>query len=141
MLHILRPINYSHSISIGLFLLRFVVGLAFFYHGSVKIQNPFGWMGPEAQIPSFFQGLAALAEFGGGIGLLLGFLTPLASLGIACTMLVAVGMHIFVFHDPFISATGGSYELASVYLVVAIFFLLAGPGAFSLDRLFFGKRN
>jgi len=53
--------------SVGLLLLRLVVGAAFLFHGWPKIQNPFGWMGPEAPMPGILLALAALAEFGGGI--------------------------------------------------------------------------
>ena len=38
-------------------LLRFVAGLAFMFHGWDKIQNPFGWMGPDGFAPGFFQAL------------------------------------------------------------------------------------
>jgi hypothetical protein len=40
----------GHVGSVGLLLLRLVVGVAFVLHGWPKIQNPFGWMGPESPI-------------------------------------------------------------------------------------------
>jgi len=46
----------------------------------------------QASVPGFLQGLAALSEFGGGLALIAGLLTPLAAFGIACTMVVAVGL-------------------------------------------------
>ena len=49
-------------------------------------------MGPDAPVPGVFQGLAALAEFGGGLCWALGVLTPLASFLILCDMAVALGM-------------------------------------------------
>jgi hypothetical protein len=55
--------------SVGLLLLRLVMGAAFVLHGWPKIQNPFGWMGPEATMPGILIALAAVAEFGGGNGL------------------------------------------------------------------------
>ena len=125
----------------GLLLLRFVAGLAFMLHGWGKIQNPFGWMGPDAFAPGFLQALAALSEFGGGLALIIGLLTPLASLGIACTMAVAVSMHAFMNGDPFISVGGPSYELAALYFCVALLLIAIGPGRFSLDRLIFGSRR
>jgi len=131
----------SARTSAGLLVLRLVVGLAFIFHCYGKIQNPFGWMGPDATIPGLFQALAAVSEFGGGLAWVLGLLTPLASFGIACTMVVAVRVHAFVLHDSFVSPTGGrSYEPALVYLCVAVLFLLAGPGRFSVDQVVFGDK-
>jgi putative oxidoreductase len=103
-------------------------------HGWPKIQHAFNWMGPEAPVPGALQALAALAEFGGGAALILGLLTPLAALGIACTMATAVGMvHL---HDPFVGPPGKpSSEPAVVYLAAALMFLLVGPGALSLDAI------
>jgi putative oxidoreductase len=99
-------------------------------------------MGPDATMPGVFQALAALSEFGGGLAWMLGLLTPLASFGLACTMAVAVRLHALVLHDPFVpKGPGGSYELASVYFCVALLFILAGPGRFSLDRMIFGKKD
>ena len=58
--------------SVGLLLPRLVMGAAFVLHGWPKIQNPFGWMGPEAPFPVILIALAALAEFGGGLALIVG---------------------------------------------------------------------
>ncbi|MAV91482.1 MAG: DoxX family protein [Bdellovibrionaceae bacterium] len=113
------------------------MGLAFIFHGWGKIQNPMGWMGPEATVPGFFQLLAAVSEFGGGIALILGLLTALASLGLAFTMAFAVYLHAMVIGDPFVSTGGGSYELASLYLALSLMFIFMGPGGFSVDRKIF----
>jgi putative oxidoreductase len=126
--------------SVGLLILRLVVGAAFILHGWPKIQTPFGWMGPAAPVPGFLQGLAALAEFGGGMALIVGLLTRLASLGIMTNMIVAIGMVHVPKGDPFVNPKGGpSWELAAVYLACMVLFLLLGPGRFSLDALIFGK--
>jgi putative oxidoreductase len=132
--------TYWTFADVALLLIRVVAGLAFMMHGWMKIQNPFGWMGPQAFAPAPFQALAAVAEFGGGLAWILGLLTPLASLGIACTMAVAAWMHAGMSGDPFVSTGGPSYELAAVYLCVALVLLALGPGRFSLDRGFFGPR-
>ena len=135
------PEYLSARVSLGLLLVRVVVGLAFMFHGFGKIQNPTGWMGPDAKVSGAFQLLAAVSEFGGGLAWILGLLTPLASFGILCTMSVAVYTHSAVLHDPFVSATGGrSFEPALVYLCVALALLLAGPGRFSIDRALFGDK-
>lgn len=126
--------------SVGLLLLRLVMGVAFMHHGWGKIQNPMGWMGPEASMPAILQALAAISEFGGGLALIAGLLTRLGSLGITSVMVVALAtVHLQMGH-PFVAAKGGpSYELPAVYLACAIMFLLLGPGKFSLDALLFGK--
>ena len=127
--------------AVGLLLLRLVAGAAFLLHGSGKIQSPFSWMPPEAPIPGVLQALAAVAEFfGGGLGWIVGFLTPIASLGVLATMTVAILFHVGQGH-PFVGAGGPSFELALVYWVVALLLILLGPGRFSLDAQLFGNRD
>ena len=139
--HYLQPLPQTRVASTALLVLRLIVGATFVMHGSVKIVNPLGWMGPEATIPGFFQLLAAISEFGGGIAWIVGLLTPLAALGIASTMTVAVYTHLIVRGDPFVNLSGGmGYELALVFWGIALLLLLLGPGRFSLDRVFFGQR-
>jgi putative oxidoreductase len=141
-IELLKPLRLPARASVGLLFLRLVAGLAFTFHGYGKIQHPFEWMGPNATVPGVFQMLAAISEFGGGLAWMLGLLTPLASLGLACTMTVAVWTHAAVLHDPFVAKGpgSGSYELASVYLCFAALLLLSGPGCFSVDRLIFGEK-
>jgi putative oxidoreductase len=132
---------HSTFADLALLFLRVVAGLAFMLHGWGKIQDPFGWMGPDSFAPGIFQALAALSEFGGGLAWILGLLTPLASLGIACTMAVAFSFHAIMRGDPFVSMTGGpNFELAAVYFSIALLLLALGPGRVSLDRRLFGPR-
>lgn len=119
-------------ISLGLLAVRIATGIAFMLHGWPKIQNAFSWMGPDAPVPGIFQALAAFAELGGGIALILGLLTSLASIGLLITMTVAALFHISK-GDPFVGHDG-SWELAGVYWTLSLLFLLAGPGYFSLDK-------
>ncbi len=137
----LKPWQQPTFTSAALLLIRVITGTVFVFHGWPKIQMPFGWMGPEAPIPGIFQFLAALAEFGGGIALILGVLPPRA-LGIGITMAVAVYLHMVVLKNPFANMTGApSYELGLVYLGIAILLLAVGAGKFSLDAKLFGKRK
>lgn len=132
----------SARASFGLLALRLVAGLAFIYHGHSKIQNPFDWMGPNSDMLGILQALAAVAEFGGGLAWMIGLLMPLASFGLLCTMGVAVWTHVKVIGDPFVSTKGGgSWELAGVYLCVAVLLIAAGPGRFSADRVLFGEKG
>lgn len=134
--------EHSLPADAALLLIRIVAGLAFMIHGWPKIQNPFGWMGPDGFAHPVFQALAAVSEFGGGLAWMLGLVTPLACLGIACTMAVAVYMHAFLRGDPFVAKGGGmAYEPAAVYFCVALVLMAVGPGRFSLDRLIFGVRR
>jgi putative oxidoreductase len=133
------PELHGSRTSLGLLLLRLLAGVAMMHHGWGKIQNPFGWMGPTAPVPGLLQGLAALSEFGGGLALVLGLLTPLAMLGLAFTMAFASFFHISK-GDPFVGKGGGaSWELAALYLTIAVCFILCGPGRFSLDAKLFGR--
>jgi len=121
--------------------IRVAAWLAFMFHGWATVQNPLAWMGPDASVPGVFQALAAVAEFGGGLGWISELLTPLASFGIACTMTVAFATHAFVRGDPFVSPTGApAYELATVYFCIALVLMALGPGRFSADRAVFGER-
>jgi putative oxidoreductase len=141
----MRWLFYSDAVgllgSIGLLLLRIVVGIAFLLHGWPKIQNPFEWMGPDAPTPGGLQLAAAVSEFVGGMALIAGLLTRIASLGIGSTMAVAVQFHLQQ-GQPFVGRAGSpSYELAAVYLACAVVFFLLGPGHFSVDSFLFRKRQ
>ena len=161
-IRVLYPPLIGGRAAVGLLALRVVAGLALFSHGVQKMANgPFSWMGADSWAPPFLQFLAAFSECFGGLALVIGLLTPLASLGIAATMAVAT----FVVHvaggDPFVrlrgddeampivglpmafvrvGGSGGSYELAAMFLATAILLFLAGPGRLSLEAMLFGRR-
>jgi putative oxidoreductase len=133
----------QHNISTDsmLVLIRVVTGISFAFYGSFKITNPLHWMGEESIFHAFFQLLAAISEFCGGIALVIGVLTPVASFGLTCTMAVATYVHLVMNGDPFVNFTGGgSYDHSLQLLVIAVMLLILGPGRFSADRLLFGKR-
>jgi len=131
--------DVNNVASVGLLAVRLMMGAAFILHGWPKIQNPMGWLPATNPTPAVFQALAAVAEFGGGIALILGLLTRVAAAGLAITMAVAM----FTFHFPqkhsFVTMDGPSWELAGIYFACSIMLLFSGPGRFSLDALLFGN--
>jgi putative oxidoreductase len=126
----------------GLLLLRVVVGLIMFGHGTQKL---FGWFGggglratagffeqlgfrPAHKLPMAL--LAGLSE-SAGILFALGFVTPFAALGIASVMVVAVAT---VHWKNGLWNTNRGYELNLTLWTVAVAVAAIGPGRFSLDR-------
>lgn len=127
--------------ALGLLILRVVAGVAMVIHGWPKIQNPLHWMDKMGSgTPAVLQALAALGEFAGGLGLIVGLLTPIACFGIAATMVGAI-----LIGTPgalWIGKPGEkSFELASLYLLIAVAVFFIGPGLYSLDAKLFGKRR
>jgi putative oxidoreductase len=125
--------------SLGLLVLRLVVGTAFILHGLPKIQNPMHWMGDK--VNPVLQLAAAVAEFGGGIALIVGFLTPFTAALIAVDMIFALALVHLPKGDKFVNPGGGSFELPLVYLAVMIGLIATGPGRYSLDALLWGSHN
>ena len=126
------------AIDVLLLLFRIVLGILFINVGYLKIQHPTTWMGPEG-FAAFWQLLAAIAEFVGGIALTLGFLTRIAAFGIACTMAVAAYVMKFTYGLPIVSLKDcNAYYVNLLLLLTALVFMVNGPGRFSVDRLLFG---
>jgi putative oxidoreductase len=133
-------VGYSQAsvgYSLPLLFLRATTGLAFIWHGLPKIVNPFHWMGDA--LPSTIQMLPAVAEFAGGIALMIGLFSPIASFFLVMNMTVALILGHFTQGHPFVALDPHqhSYELALVYWCISLFILVNGPGRYSLDYLFF----
>ena len=75
-------------------------------------------------VPTFFALCATVAEFLGCLLLILGLFTRYAAGLVAFTMSVAVFYHL---------TTDLGFELAGLYMITSLFFVLAGPGQISLD--------
>lgn len=128
-------------ISLGLLILRVVVGLTIAGHGAQKL---FGWWGGSGMTgwtqmvtklrirpAAPWAWLAALSELGGGLLFALGLLSPLGSLAIAGTMLVAIAT---VHWTRGFWSTNGGYEFNLTLLASVTAVALAGPGTYSLDQ-------
>jgi putative oxidoreductase len=127
---------------VALLILRVVVGAYLFAHGAQKLLGWFG--GPGLAGTEGFMGnmlrlrparlwtlAAALSEFGGGLLLVLGLLSPLGSLGIAAAMITAT---LTAHAGKGWFNTAGGWELPLTNLAVAAAVGIAGPGAISLDH-------
>lgn len=120
----------------ALTLLRVVVGVVLIAHGVDKLADPAGSAAFFAQAgvpaPRLAVWLAIAGELGGGIGLLVGLLTPLAALGAALVMASAI----FTVHlGKGLFASNGGWEFPLVMMLVALFFVVRGGGPFSLDTV------
>ena len=128
-------------------MLRFALGVIFFAHGAQKMLGWFGGYGFTGtmgfftgvmHIPVLFAFLAICAEFFGGLGLVLGFLTRIAALGIFSNMIVAIAMvhHQFGFFMNWTgSQKGEGYEYHLLVLAITVFLMIRGAGTPSVDRL------
>lgn len=129
---------------LGLLIIRLVIGVLFIGHGAQKLFGWFGghglkgtggWFDSIGMKPGVMMALSAgLAELIGGILFASGFLTPLAALMIAGTMIMAI----VKVHGPNgLWATSNGYEYNLTLISVAIGIALIGPGRYALDFFLF----
>lgn len=134
-----RILNYqSLHTDLAILLLRILFGVLFTYYGYAKL------IGFDQIVPMFkdYTGLGVktslalvvIAEFGGGIFVLVGLGTRVACVLIFITMCVAY----FVAHanDPF-----DVKQLALVYLILSVVIFILGSGKYSLAYLFTKDRG
>lgn len=121
--------------NVGLWILRFAVGIIFFYHSLPKLRNSSGMaemmgMGGMGMMVM----LLGLVEFLSGIALVLGVWTQLAALVIGIIMLGAVGMKTMKWNVPFAAMDKTGWEFDLVLLASAIAILFTGGGAIGILR-------
>jgi putative oxidoreductase len=138
----LKRFLYSEeNIALGLLALRIGIGIAFVLHGfpklfmggAVGLAKGLAATGIPGGLGAAY--LAGMAEFFGGIALILGMLTRPAAAIMAFNMVVALIFHLNK-GDSFIT-----YSHAIESGVVFIALLISGPGKFSLDRVFLAKKG
>ncbi|MGK0523934.1 MAG: putative oxidoreductase [Pseudomonadales bacterium] len=123
-------------------ILRVPVGLTLAAHGAQKLFGWFGgyglegtgqWMASLGLEPGYLMALmAGVAEFFGGLALVLGLLTRPAALVTAFAMLVAI-FAVHIGNGLFMANNG--YEFALTLFVVTLALAIQGAGRFSLDKV------
>ncbi|AQQ53170.1 DoxX family protein [Planococcus lenghuensis] len=129
---------------LGLLIIRLVIGLLFAAHGAQKLFGWFGgyglagtggWMDSLGLKPGKTMALmAGLSELIGGLLLVAGFLTPLAALLIAGTMIMAI-VKVHLPNGLWSTANGYEYNLAILAVVIGL--ALTGVGQYAFDALLF----
>lgn len=112
-------------------LLRIVTALLFLQHGTAKLfGHPHVAMFDKVTLLSLL-GAAGVIELVGGFLLLIGLFTRPAAFILAGEMAVAYfGFHASEAFWPILNKG----ELATLYCFVFLFFSVAGPGKFALDK-------
>jgi putative oxidoreductase len=127
--------------SIGIALIRTIVGVVFVAHGGMKlfvlgVGGTAGFMASQhIPLPLVSAVLVIATELLGGLALIAGFGTRFIAWPLAFAMLVAVGMvHL---SGGFFAPAGFEYPLT--LLVASIGLGLTGSGAFAIDSLLFNR--
>lgn len=138
-------ISDPRHLEIGFTFIRVAIGCICVLHGWGKLVGGYDswqWMGSQmANLgitfwPTFWGFLAMVAELGGGICLVLGLGTRLASAALAFTMLVAMLYHITK-GDTFNNIWSHAFAL----FVIFIGFCITGSGVYSLDEYLFAQKD
>jgi putative oxidoreductase len=139
------PLKFLHKPDLGILLLRVGIGIVGIFHGSQKL---FGiWEGHgisgfagyleklNVPLPVLNAWLAALAEFGGGILILLGFMIRPVAIPFAITMIVA---WVLGHNASFLKENGGS-DFPFMLALASLALIFTGPGKYSLQALLMKK--
>lgn len=121
----------------GIFIVRLVLGIIFFMHGSQKV---FGWFGGHTlaasaagmehmgiMLPLAY--LSIFTELIGGILCIIGLFTRLAGIGLFIDMIVAVAMVHFKNGFFIMGGPGPGYEFNVALIAMSLAVAVAGPGA------------
>ncbi|MFG2889301.1 DoxX family protein [Streptomyces sp. NPDC048248] len=135
-----RPAPSTHCYDVGLLLLRLALGVTMALHGAQKLFGWFGGPGLDGTGQFFTMSgypsgrtmavVAGLSETLGGLGLVIGLLTPLAAAAVVGTMINALAVK---WGGGFFAPKGVEYELLLTAGAAAL--ALTGPGRYAADRL------
>ena len=129
----------------AIFIARLALGIVILHHGLQKLLGLFGGPGfsgtlnffVQQGVPSIIAFLIIICESFGSIGLILGFLSRLAALGITLIMLGAILLvHLpnGFFMNWFGAQQGEGFEFHILAIGLGIVILIKGAGKWSIDR-------
>lgn len=130
-----RRAGHSHAVSLGLLVLRVVVGITFLMHGWQKVSEwgfsgtaqSFEGMGVPA--PAASAAFAIVVELVGGIALIFGVFTRIAGALLALDM---VGALVLVHMTSGFFAAEGGVELVLILAAAALALAFTGPGRYAV---------
>jgi putative oxidoreductase len=133
--------------TIPLGLVRLALGVVIFSHGAQKMLGWWGGAGFTVTLAGFghrfgtpLAFLAICAEFFGGLGLILGFLSRIAAFGVLCNMAFAIATlnYRFGFFANWSGKQKGEgFEFHILAIAMALAVIVGGGGALSIDGLLF----
>ncbi len=123
----------------ALLILRLALGTVFLFHGLPKRGL---WSAqPSDQMPAGLLTrlrILSIVEPAGALGLIFGFLTQLAGLGLVIVMVGAIAFLRTKAHRKFKEANAPGWEFEFMLLVVALALAILGGGKYALDRVVLG---
>lgn len=127
----------TRELNFELLIMRIACAMPFIFHGSAILFGAFGGPGPQnfaafMHQPVVVGYLVGLAQFAGGLAILLGALLRVGTISVMVVMLGAI----FLVHLPHgydINQGGMEYALTEFLLSAGLLF--AGPGKYSLASL------
>jgi len=126
----------AHFTDVALLLLRVVVGIVFITSGWKHFQDPEARSKDIGMSKGFTIFLGA-AELAGGLGLIFGFLTQLAAIGLTLIMLGAIWKKIFVWQTGFWGKSGtNGWSYDTMFVVMNLVIVTTGGGNLSLMKWF-----
>jgi putative oxidoreductase len=122
---------FPQSLDLASILLRLAAGTLFVYHGYPKLTSMRkGEFMKTVGMPTALVPFGGFVEFFGGLGLLLGLLTPIIAVLAALWMLSTTWFSIAKIKKKYM----GGYELDVTMILLALALALLGAGTFSIDH-------
>lgn len=124
----------SQFADVALLLLRVMVGVVFITSGWKHLRDP-GARSKDIEMSKGFTIFLGVAEFAGGLGVIVGVLAQLAAIGLILIMLGAIQKKIFVWRTGFWGSSGTSgWSYDTMFVVMNLVIVTTGGGNLSLMK-------